>query len=280
MPKTTVVISFYNKVEYLKLVLAGFETQSHKDFDIIISDDGSRSDVIEQLMVLIAESPLKISHIWQEDKGFRKNMMLNKSTQMAQGDYLIFVDADCIPHHRFVEEHLQHAQRGVCLTGRRVNLSERITQKLTVEKIKIHYLEKIGFTLFFDQLFGKSSHVERGWYFQSKWMRAWINSRHNRGILGCNFSIFKEDLLKVNGFDERYVAPSIGEDSDLQFRLELANIQIKTLFNIANQYHLYHKLLPRTVENEALFEQTIRARIAYTPFGITKQASPQLLANS
>lgn len=76
--------------------------------------------------------------------------------------------------------------------------------------------------------------------------------------------------MDVNGFDERYVFPSIGEDSDLQFRLELNGIKIKSLNNIAIQYHLYHKLQERRKENLVLFDEVKKSRIAFTPYGIKK----------
>ena len=43
--KASVIISFYQKIEYLKLVLAGFERQSEREFEIIIADDGSNSSI-------------------------------------------------------------------------------------------------------------------------------------------------------------------------------------------------------------------------------------------
>jgi hypothetical protein len=91
-----------------------------------------------------------------------------------------------------------------------------------------------------------------------------------RGILGCNFSIHKKDLLNINGFDERYEAPSIGEDSDIQFRLELTGVQIKSLNNIAVQYHLYHKLQERPQKNLDLFQEVKKMRLSFTPFGINQ----------
>ena len=41
MVKTSVIAAFYNNIKYLKLVLAGFERQTEKDFELIIADDGS-----------------------------------------------------------------------------------------------------------------------------------------------------------------------------------------------------------------------------------------------
>jgi len=77
-------------------------------------------------------------------------------------------------------------------------------------------------------------------------------------------------MLKINGFDERYEAPSIGEDSDIQFRLELAGIKIKSLNNAAVQYHLYHKLQERPIMNLNLFAEVKKSGLSYTPFGIKK----------
>jgi hypothetical protein len=97
-----------------------------------------------------------------------------------------------------------------------------------------------------------------------------IFNKKERGLLGCNFSLFKEDMLNINGFDERYEAPSIGEDSDVQFRLELNGIKIVSLNHIAVQYHLYHKLLERPQENLALFNKIKEEKLALTPYGIKK----------
>lgn len=269
MIKASVVLAFYNKVDYLKLVFAGFERQTFKDFEIIIADDGSNPFVVEELELLAKEASFPVTHIWQEDKGFRKNRMLNRAVEAAKSNYIIFIDADCVPHPAFVEEHLNYAEHNFCLTGRRVNLSERFTRNLTPEKIKRGFLENGKILLIIDGLFGGSFDVEKGFYFRSTAMRSYFNKK-KRGLLGCNFSIFKDDLLGINGFDERYEAPSIGEDSDIQHRLELNGVGIKSLNNIAVQYHLYHKLQERPAENIELFNKVKESGKAFTPFGIKK----------
>ena len=74
----------------------------------------------------------------------------------------------------------------------------------------------------------------------------------------------------INGFDERYEAPSIGEDSDIQYRLELAGTKIQSLNNIAVQYHLYHKLQERPQQNLDLFNEVKSEGRAFTLYGIKK----------
>ncbi|MBI4753297.1 glycosyltransferase [Candidatus Desantisbacteria bacterium] len=265
--KATLIISFYNKIDYLKLVLAGMERQSSNEFEIIIADDGSREEIVRELKELMDRSSLAIKHVWQEDKGFRKCRILNKAICKAETNYLIFIDGDCVPHREFIREHIENRSKSVCLAGRRINLSKKITERLTTETIKSGYLENSQFSLFFDYIFGRSTCVEEGVFFTSPGIRKFIN-RKKRGIVGSNLSLSMEDIMRVNGFDERYEQPSIGEDSDIQFRLELNGVKICSVKNIAIQYHLYHELLPRPKANIELFEKIRKDMMAFTPYGI------------
>lgn len=267
MPKVSLIISFYNRIDYLKLVFAGIERQSFSDFEVIIADDGSRSEIVEELEKMLNQVSFRSLHVWHEDKGFRKNRILNRAIEVSEADYLIFIDGDCVPHKEFINEHLNNSELKFALTGRRVNLSEKITSQLSPEKIRSGFLENCTTKLLLDGIFGKSFDVEKGFYFQSKFFKNFFNSKA-RGLLGCNFSIHKKDLLEINGFDERYEAPSVGEDSDVQFRLELNGIKIRSLNNIAVQYHLYHKIQPRPQKNLDLFEKIKMESKPYTSFGI------------
>lgn len=268
MPEVSLIISFYKRIDYLKLIFAGIQRQSFRDFEIIIADDGSDRETVKELESLATQIEFPLLHLWQEDKGFRKNKILNRAIAAAAADYLVFIDGDCVPHSEFLYEHYLNRKTGVCLTGRRVNLSAQFTTKLNYDKVKSGFLEN-NFLLVLDGLFGKSVDVEKGFYSKRPFLRKYFNKKY-RGLLGCNFSIHKNDFLSINGFDERYEAPSIGEDSDVQFRLELNNIKIKSLNNIAVQYHLYHKLQNRPQINIDLFEMVKKEKLAFTPYGINR----------
>ena len=270
MPDVSLIISFYNRIDYLNLVLAGLEIQSFKNFEIIIADDGSDGKSVNAVENLSADFPQIIKHVWHEDKGFRKNRILNKAIQVSSSEYLIFIDGDCVPHPEFIKEHFENKKEKQSLTGRRVNLSKKFTHKLSIENIKNGYLQNGMPGLIFDGILGDSFDVEKGFYFRSQWIRKLFNKK-KRGLLGCNFSLFKKDFLEINGFDERYEAPSVGEDSDVQYRLELNGTNIKSLNHIAVQYHLYHKLQERPVKNLELFSEIKAAKIFFTPFGIVQE---------
>jgi glycosyltransferase involved in cell wall biosynthesis len=273
MFQVSVVISFYNKIEYLKLILAALERQSFKDFEVIIADDGSRPEVVAEIKQIMKESRLSVQHLWHEDLGFRKTKILNQAIRKSKSAYLIFMDGDCIPHWKFVEEHYNNREPHVLLAGRRVYLSEKLSRSLDEKKIRDGYLEgKFVMDLIADGLFGKSSHVIKGIYIRNQALRRFLN-RSMKGVLGSNFSVHKVDMEAINGFDERYEAPAVGEDSDIELRLIWNNVRIKMVKNIAVQYHIHHKKLPRPEQNLHLFEIVKREKKAFTPFGL-RQAHP------
>jgi hypothetical protein len=82
--------------------------------------------------------------------------------------------------------------------------------------------------------------------------------------------------LDINGFDERYLAPGIGEDSDISVRLRWNGIKVHSIKTSAIQYHMYHRLLERSAVNDQIYDEVIRQHLPFTPYGIIRQStSPQ-----
>ena len=187
VPDISIIISFYNKLDRLKLVLASLELQSYSDFEVIIADDGSSQDLTAELAGIIQSNDLTIRHIWHEDLGWRKNTILNKSILASRSNYLVFIDGDCILHPRFLEEHFHHKNSGWVLAGRRVNLSPSISASLTNRKIRRGVLWRfLLFKLAWQSLIHRNLHFENAIYVRSPFIRARINKKE-KGILGSNF---------------------------------------------------------------------------------------------
>ena len=83
----------------------------------------------------MARQPFPVTHLWQEDCGFRKNRMLNKAVVQSRAEYLIFLDGDCIPHRKFVEEHCKARREGFVVAGRRVDLPAALSEGMSVGKV-------------------------------------------------------------------------------------------------------------------------------------------------
>jgi glycosyltransferase involved in cell wall biosynthesis len=272
MQKLSLIISVYNKIHELELILTALEHQSFHGFEVIIADDGSGNEMAEFIDSKKMKSKLKITHLWQNDEGFRKNRILNKSMVEAKTDYLIFLDGDCLPHSDFVLQHFKNKSLNTILCGSRVNLSKRLTMQITTDVIRNKEYEGGVFGRILDSFRDKesrSTYVEEGFYFESDLIHKIIRRRKPR-LVGCNFSLPKELMTKINGFDENYTGPGVGEDSDIEYRLKLLGVSFKSVRNKAIVYHLYHPHTKENKQNLKYFEKVKSVKNLVCSNGIKK----------
>ncbi len=249
--KTSIIISVYNKSRELELIFHALSVQSFKDFEVIAAEDGENKNMRLLINEWKQKNAFPLLHITQEDKGFRKNKILNEAVRKASSDYLIFFDGDCVPHPDFVKEHYENRHISAVLCGRRVNLTKTITDKINEKRITdLEYCRLNLSQIIFSALNRHKSefnfNIEEGFIIRNRMLRK-ILTNEDEHILGCNFSIHKALLEKINGFDENYEGPGLGEDSDIEYRLRLAGAEFRSVRNLAVQYHLYH---PKTIEDE------------------------------
>jgi len=263
------VVAVYNAVRYLELVLAALRRQTMRDFELVIADDGSGSEVGELVERTRRNVSFPIQHLWQEDLGFRKNMVLNKAINAARTDYLVFIDGDCVPHRRFLEDHRGNRQPDSVLCGRRVNFSRQITDRLTSRSIESGEFEKLSLSVLIDGMLARSSNLEDAIRIENASLRRLLHRNQVR-ILGCNFSVEKKLLERINGFNEDYRAPGLGEDSDIAFRLGLVGARFVTLRYLAVLYHLYHPPTRVGEENKRIYEEVMQKRNPICANGLRK----------
>ena len=238
-PDCTLVIAVYNRPAYLRFILAACARQSHANFEIIIADDGSGPEIRDVVEEGRTRHALAIQHLWHEDRGWRKNMMLNNAIRAARSDYLVFTDGDCLPHRHFIADHLAERAAARYLCGRRVETSARWTAALRLDDVLHGRFERLGPRLWWDGLTGRARRVEDGLRFESPRLRNILHGS-GRGVLGSNFSVSRKALRAVNGFDEEYDGPGCGEDSDIELRLRLLGLAPHSLRHRAIQFHLHH----------------------------------------
>lgn len=98
--------------------------------EIVIADDGSGEETRELIKRLQKESSVPIIHVWQEDDGFRKTIILNKAIAKITGEYILQVDGDVILSRHFVSDHLELAEKNHFVCGSRVKLDPKITERI------------------------------------------------------------------------------------------------------------------------------------------------------
>lgn len=254
----SVLLSTYNMPRHLLLVLQGLAHQSIKLFEVLLCDDGSNADTREVVSQIQTEHPtLKLEHLWQPQEGFRKCRILNEGIRRSRGNYLIFLDGDCVPHPKFIEDHLENSESGHYLAGRRIELSKKLTESLLNEGWNPRFFSGWSLRLAMDDWFGESTHSHRSRRLENKWLRKYLGLEKVVDLKGCNFSVAKDDIIKINGFDESFQGYG-REDTDVELRLQHLGLRIKSLKGLAVQYHLWHERRSFTPANDARLEELRR----------------------
>jgi GT2 family glycosyltransferase len=236
--KASVIISVYNNTEFLQPVLDSLKLQTEKNFEIVISEDAQHTHMKVFIDQYIFENDRQ--HLTQEDIGWQKNRALNNAIKAAKSDWLIFIDGDCVLHPRFVEMHLRYADERSVLAGKRVKLDETISRLLIQNISNLDQIQSILKRRLFSGK-GKIRFIEEGIFIPPDSLLGFIPKiRRLNHLKGCNMSFSRVAIETINGFDEDYVMPAIGEDTDLSWRFEAAGFKHKSLRNLAVQYHLWH----------------------------------------
>lgn len=268
-PEVSIIISTYNQPEWLNKVLFGYEIQSFKNFEIIIADDGSGAETKALVDDFIKGSNLRINHEWQEDNGFQKTKILNKAILKTKAEYLIFTDGDCIPRADFIETHMKLRKASCLLSGGYFKLPLKISKQITKEDIIQQHC------------FSKDWLLNRGLKASFK-----LNKLNATGVKeallnnftptkatfdGMNTSVWKQDVLNVNGFDERMQYG--GEDRELGERMMNNGIKPIQIRYSAICMHLDHERgyvnEAEQLKNKALRKETKKQRKVWSSFGIT-----------
>jgi len=128
--ETSVIISTYNQPSWLEKVLWGYLRQEVRDFELLVADDGSGEDTRRLIGEFARSSPFPIRHLWHEDQGYRRSVILNAAILASRGQYLIFSDGDCIPRADFVRAHLELRRPEYFLSGGSVYLSMEVSRAI------------------------------------------------------------------------------------------------------------------------------------------------------
>lgn len=270
-PQISIILSTYNQPKWLKKVLLGYEMQTYRDFEILIADDGSGEETNSLIENYKKNSQLKITHIWHEDRGFQKTIILNKSIVHSNSDYLLFSDGDCIPRSDFVENHILKREENYFLSGGYFKLPLNISNLISSDDIKkqkcfdINWLKKNGLRASIknnklrvkgltEKLLNRLTPTKATWN-------------------GHNSSGWKKDILNVNGFDERMQYG--GEDRELGERMFNLGIKSKQLRYSAICVHLDHPKgyvkQEMIKKNNAIRKIVNKTNSVYTSYGINQK---------
>lgn len=264
----SVIISTYNRDDALICVLESLNHQSNDSFEVVIADDGSTNDTKEVIAKFRSKSKFKLQHVWQADDGFRAAQIRNKAVAKSKGDYLIFIDGDCVVFPTFIASHLRLAEKSYFVRGSRVKMSETYTQDYIESEITPSNLT------FFD-LFGlwKRNKIKRITPLVCMYLGNLRKLKRSKwyGVKTCNLGMMRSDFLAVNGFDEEYIGWG-HEDADLAVRLINSGVFRKEGVNAVTVLHLWHPLIDRShlKDNENRLEKRLQSNVTRITHGVSQ----------
>lgn len=91
MPKVSLIVSAYNIERYIKKCMESLVSQTLKDIEIIVVNDGSTDNTLREIQQM-AEIDSRVNVINQNNEGVMKAR--ENGFKIAKGEYLLFVDGD------------------------------------------------------------------------------------------------------------------------------------------------------------------------------------------
>ena len=232
----SVIVTTYNREDALAAVLRSLAGQKDRNFEVLVADDGSSPATAALVEQYKAGIGVPLTHVWHEDRGFRAGEIRNLALLASRGDYVIFLDGDCLARPDFVTHHRRLAERGWFVTGNRALLTQALTDSVLRKGLMP---EHWGLAEWLRQ------RVRGGLNRLAPILRLPLGSLRKirpqawEGARSCNLAVWRADLDRVDGFDARFSGWG-KEDSDLLVRLLHADVRRKDGAFAIGVLHLWH----------------------------------------
>ena len=238
--KISVVTTVFDRPEHLRLLLAALAAQTRAPDEIVVADDGSGAATVAAMARLLPACGIPAKVVRQEKDGYRLAAARNLAIRAATGDYLLFLDCDVAPLPDAVAVHERNAKPRRLLCGNRALLGETETKALFAA---VPAPAEADWELAWRSADRSEMEAAARLFARHAALRRWHLARpHKPKLIGCHFSLFREDVGRVNGFDENFVGWGY-EDDDFARRLYQAGAEPFGVIAEARALHLWHPSL-------------------------------------
>jgi len=231
----SVIICFYERTKHLFLCLDSLKLNQEFFDEVIISDDGSSIETIDLVKSEIKKYPFKIKFVTRESSGFEVAASRNNGIRHSKGSYLIFIDCDLALLPGSLEPHRKFSQRRKFLIGHCKYLDEKSSLKILSDKKDI----PDRLVQLYDQIDGSNLLKLEKRQRKLNLLLSFRLASYKSQALGGHFSLFKEDIIRINGYDEKFKGWG-AEDCDLGRRLVKSGCRGVPIQSSAKSLHIWH----------------------------------------
>jgi glycosyltransferase involved in cell wall biosynthesis len=239
----SVIIPVYNRGWEFKRALDSLVSQSDKDFEVIVCDDGSQEDIKKILYPYLKQ--LRLSYIRIDNSGGPAHPR-NVAATYASGKWLSFLDSD----DWWYQSRIKDVKS---LLSEDIDLLYHSLRVIFLKKSKLSCFKKnkVGVKIQGDPL---------------KYMLL------NGNLIPCSAAIIRKSVfLKINGFDENKKLVSV-EDFDLWLRLARNKGRFRFLKKILGYYWVGNNSIRETPQDQILkYKEIFSKHKIHVP--------PEILAN-
>jgi GT2 family glycosyltransferase len=253
--KLSVVVSTYERPAELEAVLRALADQSEGGFEVVVADDGSGPETAAVVERLRGSFGGRLALVWQEDEGYRLALGRNRAALSATGDYLVFVDGDCVPRRGFARALRRAARPGWFVAGIRLPLDEELTRAVLERRRPVHRWSVARWLVHGRGRLPRP--LSSGWRDRRRVGRPGLPEfEPHAKAYGFLLGVSRADFERANGFDARYAGWG-EEDVDLALRLRRLGLRCGHAGPGAVLLHLWHAASkPPGERNVALLRET------------------------
>jgi GT2 family glycosyltransferase len=236
VPDIALCIVTYQRPRNLAMVLESIAVQQGvrpEQMELVVSDDGSTDETPKVVEDFGRRVSFPVKFITHPHLTFQAARCRNAAAAATKAPYLLFLDGDCILPPRHVATHLEHRRRGVIFSGDYGRVEQAVSQNVTTDAIRRGD-------------FSNLLPAKERWRLRKlDWKSRLYNFLHHptkpRSLRSGDFSIWRADFERINGFDENFCGWG-GEDDDLGWRLRRAGMRLHSLMRWTYSYHLWHPI--------------------------------------
>ncbi len=200
LPLVSVIVVIWNSEMHLSRCLSMLSRQTFQDFEIVVVDNGSTDNSVGGLSIDDFEIPLTIKLL---DSNFGFAVANNLGVHLARGKWIALLNVDAFPEPDWLEQLLLAAQQ---------NPEYTFFSSRQIQYNQSELLDGAGDTYHVSGLAWRQ-------YYNQPVSEFGLHSKEVFSACAAAALYFREDFIKVGGFDEDYFA--YFEDVDLSFRLRL-----------------------------------------------------------